>query len=70
MISLPRDLVQRKVNAQFGITERGHEYRNIMFIRRFQDSSLFGTMFVEKFADAAVQLPTANCFIRVRRSTR
>src|SRR5205809_956453 len=55
-IPQPRDLVQRKINAQLRIAERRNKNRDIVFVRGFQNSPP-RSIVVQVFADAAVNFP-------------
>src|SRR5713226_10136494 len=52
-------LVQRKIDAQLRIGKRRHEYRHAVLARRFQDAAS-GAVPAQVFADALVELPTAD----------
>src|SRR4029077_16547810 len=66
LVSLPGNLVQRKVDAQFRIAEGGNKNGNFMLVSGFQNPSP-GRRLVQILADALVNLPTARNVFRIPR---
>ena len=61
IVALARVFVESEIEAEFGIGEGGDEDGDIVFVSGFEDAAALG-VFLEEFADAFMDLPTADDF--------